>query len=679
MNPSLANQRPMLPLFVQRWFRSSQDRLGLDILLGQAPQPLAPLRQRLDWMRRLVNWVRTVGPNATELGQDPGRVQVTRLKHILNVLDRNPELKAGVARTLRSIIHDTHALELFMNVGIPNQEGFIGEFVERLNVRFLPQPPRDQDLVSVFSETFKSWSDSEWIKQMDPATFRGWLDLFLFSDAPVNPDWNTLVPDASDALFLLAETIRALGLSRLVRNRVAEGEFRKLPFFILPERAQALLEAKDDATRTLAYADFRETLDLCFASLDEVTRYFHAHGVSIALVYQVGRLRAMLKRSGTLARLLTGYQDDPRFIQEFLGLLVQENIRARSFKGFLQDNLVLVSQKIVETNAEVGEHYITRDRDEQASILKKSMGGGWITGFTTALKFLLGHLSAPPFISGFISVANYSVSFLAIQFMGFTLATKQPAMTASTLASKIHGDGSVDDLVDEILHLIRSQVAAVAGNLIAVVPTVLALEEILSLTGHELTDADHALHTIQSFSLLGMTPFYAAFTGVLLWLSSIFAGWFGNWFSYRGLPEAIEHQPRLIYVFGAHRTQRFSLFLRNHVSGVAASVSLAFLLGMTPHFATFFGLPLDVRHVTLSSGALTASVYAIGASVFSGVDFWLAVGGIASMAVLNLAVAFALALMVALWAKNAAAPRRRVVYQRLFDRIARKPWIVLVP
>jgi hypothetical protein len=37
------------------------------------------------------------------------------------------------------------------------------------------------------------------------------------------------------------------------------------------------------------------------------------------------------------------------------------------------------------------------------------------------------------------------------------------------------------------------------------------------------------------------TIFFAAFTGVLLWVSSLFAGWFENWIVFRRVPEAIEH------------------------------------------------------------------------------------------------------------------------------------------
>ena len=50
--------------------------------------------------------------------------------------------------------------------------------------------------------------------------------------------------------------------------------------------------------------------------------------------------------------------------------------------------------------------------------------------------------------------------------------------------------------------------------------------------GHQL-DAKKAEATIESLSVLGPTLIYAAFTGVLLWLSSLAAGWADNWFASR--------------------------------------------------------------------------------------------------------------------------------------------------
>ena len=652
-----------------RGLHSSRE-FGLDILLGQAPTASASRQQKLEWLRQLVNWIRA----------DRLSTKTVRLRMVIQVLNRNPELMDNVSSTLRSIIRETRSLELFMNVGIPSQHGFVGECFDRLSQIFLPQHLEHHDLISVFSHTLRQNRDARWILEMDNKLFQECMSLFhdpASTSSRLNStqeDSNRLIKDIRDSLFLISHSIRAVGLSRIVRNRVTESDFRKLPFYLLTERVETLIHASDGKAQLQAYWGLNQDLQDCTQTIDEVFAFIRIHGVSIALVYQMERLKALLKRLGTLARLLTSYKQDPRFVQGFIGLLVKENIRSRSLRALLKDNMTLVCQKIIETNAEAGEHYITRSSSEQWQILKRSGGGGLITAFTNFFKLLLHHVSVSPFLSGFLAVSNYSVSFIGIQLCGFTLATKQPAATAAALTSTIsnHHD-SANALAEESIHLIRSQLTAVAGNIAMVVPTVILIEWVLSKGGWHLTDMAHAEQTIQSFSLLGMTPFFAAFTGVLLWLSSVFAGWLDNWYQFRRLSPAIETHPRLTYALGKKGSGHLAAFMRKNIAGFAASVSLGFFLGMTQPLATFFGLPLEVRHVTLSSAALVSSVLTIGPSAFESLPFWLAVGGILSMAVLNLGVSFSLALAVALWAKRTAAPNWRIVFRSVIKRLLRQP------
>jgi site-specific recombinase len=654
---------------IERWRKSSIARGGLDSLLGNAPVPEKSLRERLIWFSKTVHWI-TTGTSS---------LQVARLRYIFQILGKNPDLKKKVAETIRSIIADTSALELFMNVGIPNEQGFIGEFMERMHFKLLPQAPSDEDLISVFTTTFRFHDDPEWIQNIEPDLFKELVDLFSFEAA--SSEWNSLLRDARDAILLLSQEINAVGLSRLVRHRVKEKNFRNLPFFKISILTELFVSASTPQDFTTAYKDLDLALDQCLNHLDEVYNHFRTQGVSIALVYQIERLKSLIKREATLIRLLAGYDHNTRFIQDFLVLLIEENNSARSIRGLINENIVLVCHKIVETNAKTGEHYISRDREEHYKIIKSSAGGGLLTGFTTFFKVLLHHLVIAPFTWGVLASVNYAVSFCGIQLLGFTLATKQPAMTATVLASKLdEKNDSVGPLIDEIVHLLRSQMATVVGNVIAVIPMVVAIDLVyVAFGGHHFTDPEYAQKIIESFSLFGLTPLFAAWTGVLLWASSVFSGLFANWFAFRGLPEAIEYHPRLIFIVGARRAKKIADFLRQNMAGFASNISLAFLLGMTNPIGMFFGIPMDVRHVTLSTGAMTAACVSIGTSVFSQHIFWHAVLGLLSMAVLNLAVSFALALTVAVWAKKSTAPSRRLIYKALLRRLISAPWILLIP
>jgi site-specific recombinase len=66
-------------------------------------------------------------------------------------------------------------------------------------------------------------------------------------------------------------------------------------------------------------------------------------------------------------------------------------------------------------------------------MLRAAIGGGFIVGFLCIFKLLLSKLETSGFGHAFYYSLNYSLGFIAIYIFGFTLATKQPAMTAATI------------------------------------------------------------------------------------------------------------------------------------------------------------------------------------------------------------------------------------------------------
>jgi site-specific recombinase len=316
-------------------------------------------------------------------------------------------------------------------------------------------------------------------------------------------------------------------------------------------------------------------------------------------------------------------------------------------------------------------------------MFRSAAGGGLVTSVTAWLKLGISQLKAPPGLEGILASVNYSASFVVLQLAHFTLATKQPAMTGPALARRLERasePGGVAAFVDEAFNLLRSQAASIFGNLATVVPSVVLVDLAARWAlGHALLPVAKAEATTASLSLLGPTPLYAAITGVLLFLSSLAAGWADNWFVLRDLEQGLATSRRLVASLGRARTARVARWLRENVSGLAGNVSLGFLLGMTPALGYAFGLPLDVRHVTLSAGFLAASASALGPSALHSAPFWWAVGGIASMAVLNVGVSFALALATAVRAQGLRAPERSELRAALWGRFRRRPADLVVP
>ncbi len=124
---------------------------------------------------------------------------------------------------------------------------------------------------------------------------------------------------------------------------------------------------------------------------------------------------------------------------------------------------------------------------------------------------------------------------------------------------------------------------------------------------------------------------------------------------------------------GRDRLRRFAAALERNASGWATNVALGFLLGFAPAVGRFFGIPFDVRHVTLSTGQLALASASLGERWFAEGALLRGIAGIATMFVLNLSVAFTLSLANAARAYDAEEGELFGALKEVVRRIARRP------
>ena len=175
------------------------------------------------------------------------------------------------------------------------------------------------------------------------------------------------------------------------------------------------------------------------------------------------------------------------------------------------------------------------------------------------------------------------------------------------------------------------------------------------------------------------TWLFAAFTGVLLFASSLIAGWVENWFVLHRLESAIRYNPRITSWLGAQRADRWAIFMRGNVSGLTSNIALGFMLGLLPPILAFLGLGLEARHVTLSMGQLSAAATSFGFAIFQESAFWWCLGAIPLIGALNLGVSFSLAFRLAMAAQNLGVQDRRRIRRALWQRLLVRPRSFLVP
>ena len=529
---------------------------------------------------------------------------------------------------------------------------------------------------------FPNEEDVLWLRSLDETTLNKFTELFGDQE-----DYPHLKSDMEDSLIYLISQIVAIGLGPGIRKRIPHKKMKSLPFFYLTGKLNLYLKTKNDpAQAALASKMMEELLELLNetqATIVEVYHHLDRFGVSTHLVFQLERMKLFLKRTFALLEIVNSGHLTKTKISYFVAELVEQNLSQRHAMGIFSNNATLLAQKIVENNSQTGEHYIAKDRTEYWSMVSSAMGGGLLTALTVFLKNFLGTLSLNQFFLGAFSTLNYAGSFLLIQFGGYTLATKQPAATASALAQKLevseNRDG-IESLTDEIVLLTRTQIAAVLGNLVAVIPAVIIINVVYYyLNGNWIFTKSAALYTLHSTDILGPSVIYAIFTGFLLWLSSVIAGWAANWYAFNQLSYLITNNKKIKTVISDEGAKKLAHFLEHGITGIAGNISLGFFLGFVPVILKFIGIPLEVRHVTLSTGALAASIPTLGLEALSSHEFIRAAIGIALIGFLNLSVSFLLALTIAFKAKKISSHRKALIYRSVLTRFYQKQFSFFIP
>ncbi|HTJ83189.1 MAG TPA: hypothetical protein VL400_15830 [Polyangiaceae bacterium] len=644
---------------------------------------------------RLGEWIRSGGEaprlDGTPVSEAP---QIRRLRVLVAALEAFPALRAKLGMVLHELLIEQSALPFFAKMGIPGDRGLFAETVDRVSRRLMPQPIDEQDITELVARMFPRAADPPWIamipadlalrfiavlrKPFDLAgagsvrgsmqSISGNMDLSLGA-VPEDPRassaasslrmrslWTPLRVALLDAILLLASRVSSAGLSDEIRARSPKVSLRESPFFKLPRSIDALLAThRADLEEATAWADDCRALVVeCREASNAVFDHLEQAGVSVDVVYRLELIEKSLARIELLLELLVpqAKEELARGAVQLFSKLLTERRRQRSLTDILRTNTRLLARKVIERAGQSGEHYITTTPGEYVKMLLSAGGGGVLTAGTVVAKNLIAALKRPPLQDGLLAASNYAGSFLMMQLLGFTLATKQPSMTAAALAGAIKSDGRDHAaLVTTMARLVRSQLAAAFGNVGFVIPTAIAVDRYWMYSkGTHLLTAEYGHHFMESMHPSTVAPF-AALTGVILWASSLAAGWLENWAVYRRLPEAIaEHRIRRIV--GRRVTEWASRVFARNISGIGGNVSVGLMLGLTQTFGTFIGLPLEVRHVTLSTGSLTFSVLAMGSESLHTGDFSAAVLGVGVTLALNLGVSFLLAIVVAFGARE---------------------------
>jgi site-specific recombinase len=637
------------------------------------------IEDHVDGLIGLVEWLRAgQSPVVDPLSRGPNRIEL-----LATLVAGDADLRAAFHRAIARIAAEPSGENPFGETGVPHRRGFVSEFLDRLMAYVLPSPRDDHDLSRLLRRLFARDRDVEAFLQLTPAEMTALSELFFPTDRPLHTAG--LVASFGDGFRLLATRVVAEGLDEEVRTRSPRGPVAESPFLRLARQSDALVDRwQHGQPLPEAAAEWRSARAACRAQMAEVHRRLEAEGVSLDIVFGLEVIDRALARLSLMVEVMEAPAGEARAIavHRLISRLIVGVREDRSLAHLIRWNLRLLGRKIVDRAGETGEHYIAYSVDEYRQIWRAAAGGGMLTVATAAFKLTIAGAGLALFQEGLLSGVNYAISFLLLQAFDFMLATKQPAMTGATLAAifrERQGGDRLDEIVDFTARIAHSQLAAAIANVSFVaVGGVLFEMAWRAATGSSFVDPIKAASVQQSFNPLASgTIFYAALTGVILFLASLVGGWFDNWSAVHRLPQAIREHPLGRHI-GRERLRTVSVIWARNAAGIGTSVSLGLMLGFTPSIGSFLGIPLDVRHVTLSAGQLTLATAALWPG---GVTIWLAyaVAGIGCMFVLNLSVSFVLAFLNAVRAYDLPAADLLELSRRLWLRLTTRPGEFVLP
>ena len=617
-------------------------------------------------------------------------------------LENRPDHATSLTNYILNLL-ETYSPEYFYSdQGILSNDGFFTTLAQRLTWRILPPLQSEHRLSALFQTVFYKSSDIRWLNRIQPQEWHR-LSSCLSNAHPKPSLMQSAQSQIFNALMILSYRVTAMGLERdLMRIDPSIDEFES-PFMAQNREVIAFIESYQpfylDDHPTIAQENnssisertppderpIAVMIEQCRDILCRVRKNTRRYGVSIHLTNLIIRIEQSLARMELLLELLLGFQRSPYLkpdmtethdqgimhknatsypdnpIQRTIQILADDQKNHASIRDLISTNTELMALQVTENASKTGDHYVTDNRRGYFAMMRSAMGAGAIIAVMATIKVLFGRLTLAPFVKAFLNSMNYSFGFMLIHVLHFTVATKQPAMTAATIAATVHHaektkknqNDQLTDLARLTVNIMRTQLVAIFGNIVIAMLIGIIITYVWHTFFHQPLLSNDAAHTL----LHGLNPFtslaipHAAVAGVCLFLAGLIAGYYDNLSVHHQVGARLRQHPFLVKTMSVERLDKVSRYIENNLGSLASNFWFGVMLGSMGTIGYFLGLPLDIRHITFSSVNFAQSMYSLGSSAGIG-TLIIAFLGVLLIGMTNLLVSFSLALFVALKARG---------------------------
>ena len=644
-----------------------------------------PDADTLDLIRRLIALVRPKNLKEGATGE--------RQKALLARLQADPELLAAFRQHIVHFLATRRLVTFFTDSGILPGTGFFSEWWRILWNRILPEVPDERRLKDCLHVIYDRSDDWRWLEQQPAESSQQLWALLAPNEELRSIDWLSIQDQILDSVLLIAHRVSGLGVDSELMRAAPDFDENSPRFIALSAEALDFVNAfrqhinteepsVDDGSQLLVMAD------QCQETLERIRKRALTVGTSLHLSYILSRSEQSLERLRELVAILIAAdrnQDEAinawsSFARE---AFLAEN-RRNSMRYYMSQLSQLMAVRVTENAARSGEHYICETKSEYQHMWRSAAGAGVLIGCMALLKIFAAGLHAPLFVEAFLFSMIYGLGFVLIYLLGMTVATKQPAMTAQTLASHLSGikpnrAADLERVVDVVAAVCRSQLAAIGGNVMLALPIAIGLGWGLSeLLGAPVISMEKGAHLLEDLDPLGWAIPHAAVAGCYLFLSGLITGYFDNQAAYSDFGARIARLHWLRKLLGRERALRFGNYLQERMGGIMGNFLFGCMLGSTGVIGIILGLPLDIRHIAFSSANIGYAVLGFDFALPLKAVLWGALG-IALIGMTNLAVSFALALRTALRARRVEFEHWMPLLGAIWRRFRQHPRSFLLP
>ena len=613
----------------------------------------------------------------------------TNFEVFLAYLKNNKEIKNNFRDYLFILFSNKSFAKALTDANILSENAFFPELKKRISYKFLP-PVEDENTISyiISKVLFNPKSDSDYIKNIKPEDGSEFFKLMEIENI-------STLPKVKKELLISANilALRSVGnaLEAGITKMVPEYKNFDNPFVALQSELDSLIgRFKKDKdlqidSKDVDYKQIKIYLQQCLDFVDKAFKNACKFGISSKINQSLLKIRQQLKRIQDIIPILVVDTEEDVLTnsKNLVSNTLKYNSHRNNIRELIDDSTRLISHLITSHTAETGTHYIATSPKEYLKMFWKASGGGIIVGFLCIFKMMMSYSHGSEFSHAVLYSLNYAFGFIIIYLLGFTLATKQPAMTAATMAKVLSDESSSEKNYKEFANLVaklsRTQFIAFVGNVLWSFPVALAIIYGMDWFRDEnfaVAKADKLLkdlNPIESKAIL-----HACIAGFFLFISGIISGNISNSSIFNQVPERISQSPFLNQVIGAKNSKKLSDFYTKHWAGIISNFWFGIFLGVIAPLGVFLGLDLDIRHITFSAGNFALALYGKGFDIDT-YTFTISLVTIFLIGAFNFIVSFGLSMLLAFRSRKVNFGELTIIYKSILKYFIKNPLRFFIP